>query len=154
MNGRLSKILGYGKEPFFRVGRVFHNLFWNADTSTIRLILAFSSLLMTVTLIIDQEAFERPMYLVMKQYLPATGWAVLFSLHFIGAMWRFFDPVSRIYSALAINIYGLGIWLTSTLFVNVALQGLSPGTSIELINCCFGAWAVYRTGLRKEIVTP
>lgn len=137
-----------------RVFLVTKELFWNADTTTIRLILALSSLLFTIGLMATGVDFNFVGYRVMKAMAPKEVWASLFFLHFLGLSWRFLDPIPRIGWALAINGFGLLIWVASTVAINSAFLRFVPGTSVELVLCCFAAWALFRTGLRKEILTP
>lgn len=125
-----------------------------ADTTTIRIILANASLLWVVASIIDPTAFHRPGFAVMAQLAPLWVWAAGFLLHFVGVYWRLFDPVSRPVWALAVNASGFFLWFTSTAAINVALGSFTPGSALEWTLCGASAWALYRTGLQPEIVTP
>lgn len=141
----------------FTVARFRHvtkALFWNADTTTVRLILALSSLLFCIGLIIPGADFTRPGFIVMADVAPQYVWAAGFFAHFLGLSWRFLDPVPRITWALIINALGLLLWLTSSLCINFAYHTFAPGTSAELVLCFFAGWSLLRTGLRQETLTP
>jgi hypothetical protein len=125
-----------------------------ADTTTIRIILANASALWVVAAIADPGAFDRPGFVVMAHLAPMWVWAIGFLLHFAGVYWRLFDPISRPIWALAVNAFGFFLWFTSTAAINLALGTFTPGSALEWTLCGASAWALYRTGLHREIVTP
>jgi hypothetical protein len=129
-------------------------VFSTSDTTTIRLLLANASLLWAAGLLIDQDTFERSGYQVIRAFGGEYAWATWFLLHFVGVYWRLFDPRSRPNWALAVNTFGLFLWLTSTLSINIALGGFTTSTALEWTLCVASAWALFRTGLKKEVVTP
>ncbi len=133
------------------VGRV---VFWNADTLTVRLIMANASIVWCISLLVDPHTFNRPVYALMRTYGDEHQWAAVFLLHGLGVYWRLFDVKSRPTWALLINSLGLGVWLLSTVALNLAVNNINASTSLEWILCLASAWALYRTGLKGEIVTP
>lgn len=137
---------------------VTKSVFSAADTSTIRLILAWASLLYGLVLLwslfIGHPTFQRPFFALMAWYGPEWAWAALFFIHWFGVHWRLFDVYSRPAWALAVNGLGFMLWFISTLSVNLAAQILTPSTVLEWTMCAASAWALYQTGLKKEAVTP
>lgn len=125
-----------------------------ADTTTIRIILANASLMWAIASLLDPLAFQRDAYAVLRQVADQSVWAAAFLLHFAGVYWRLFDPVARPIWALVINSYGFAVWFVSTAAVNLAVGGFAPGSALEWTMCMASAWALYRTGLNREIVTP
>ncbi|MGZ7154075.1 hypothetical protein ACXWOD_11330, partial [Streptococcus pyogenes] len=47
-------------------------------------------------------------------YITPFQWGLLFYGHFLLVMWRMFDPRSRVYLGLMVNVYGLVLWLSVT----------------------------------------
>lgn len=132
-------------------------VFTAADTSTIRLILAWASLLYALVLVISmfvgQPTFSRPFFSIMAWFGNEWMWSTAFFLHFVGVHWRIFDINSRPNWALTINGFGFIIWFVSTLSTNLAAQTLTPSTMLEWTMCAASAWALFRTGLKREVVT-
>lgn len=139
------------------IKHVTKTVFTAADTSTIRLILAWASLLYAAVLVysmlIGSPTFDRPFFALMAFYANEWVWAALFTLHWFGVHWRLFDVRSRPNWALAINMHGFFLWFISTLSVNIAARVITPSTVLEWTMCAASAWALYRTGLKKELVT-
>jgi hypothetical protein len=149
-----------------------------ADTVTIRLLLAWASFLYAVLLLfpsfftfiiqglrwalflpqvlpVDPIAvFDRPAYAVMA-LIPGQEWtwATLFLLHWAGVHWRIVDRRERERWALAVNGLGFVTWAYSTISINISLGTVGPSTALEWILVGFSGWALYRTGLHKEMVT-
>ncbi len=138
-----------------RVSRISKSLFWSADTVTIRLILGIASLIWGIPLIFFNTNIPKlPIFYTTGLHTNLVFLGCLFFLHGIGVLWRIYDPKPRIICALLVNILGLLLWLQATMFIVYSTRALTSGTSLELVMCCFAAWALYRTGLREEIVTP
>lgn len=134
-------------------------IFLGADTSTIRLILAWASLLWAATLVWSMltgaPAFQRPFYSLMAWWGNEWVWAAAFTLHFFGVHWRLFDLNPRPLWAWWINLLGLSLWFVSTLSTTLmAPIKFTPGTMLEWTMCAASAWALYRTGLKRELLTP
>lgn len=139
---------------------VARHVFFTADTLTIRLLLAAASffyalLLLWPIAIGGPHLFERPAYALMA-YVPGgeLTWGALFFAHFIGVHWRALDPVRRVNWGLAVNILGTVIWAYSTASINLGLRMLSPTTALEWTMVAASAWALYRTGMTREFVSP
>lgn len=128
-------------------------IFLGADTTTIRLLLAWSSLVSSVSLLADSDKFAGPAYTVVARFGNEYTWAAYFALHFIGVHWRLYDPVARPRAALAINTFGFAVWFISTASICWAVGAVGIATAMSLTLCVASAWALYRTGLQREIVT-
>lgn len=138
---------------FLYLAHTTRKIFLGADTTTIRLLLAWSSFVSGVSLLIDNDKFTTPTYTVVKTFGSETAWAVYFLAHFIGVHWRLYDPVSRPRCALVINTFGFAVWFISTMSICVAVGAVGIATAMSLTLCVASAWALYRTGLQREIVT-
>lgn len=137
--------------PWFRY--VTTRIIKHADALTIRLLLATASLFVAVCLAFNMHVMERHGYEVLR-VLPAEVWAALFLLHFGGVVWRTYDYVGRPKWAICINFFGFTVWAVWTLGLNVALGGVTPGTALEWTLVAASGWALYRTGLNDESVSP
>lgn len=133
---------------------MFNRVFFQADTTTIRLILANGSFVWAFSLLLDPHAFDRRVYTLMDSLAPQPVWMVLFALHFMGVYWRLLDVKARIWWALAVNGLGFALWFISTAAINVAVGTFSQTSSLELTMVAASGWALFRTGLRPEIVSP
>jgi hypothetical protein len=138
---------------FDHVRRVTHSVFQEADTSLIRCLLANASLVWSTFVWINPQVFNRPAYEIMRAVAPADVWGLAFFVHFLGVYWRTYDPIPRVVPGLIINGYGFIIWFFTTVSLNYYVGGLSPGTSAELVLCLSSAWALYKTGLKKELIS-
>ena len=129
-------------------------VFFGADMVTIRVILALASLVSGVALLVDDDKFQMPSYAVVGKFGNEKMWAVYFFLHFIGVHWRVFErSKSRPTWALIINTWGFAIWFISTVGVAWAVGSVGIPTSIALTMCVASAWALFRTGLGRDVVT-
>lgn len=125
----------------------------NADTVTIRILLAMASVGFAGCLLLGNAVFARAGYHLMQKIGPEWFWAVLFMLHFFGVVWRLYDPVERIGWALIINSFGFVLWAVMTLCLNISLGSITPGTALEWTLVFASGWALYRTGLHGEAVS-
>lgn len=137
-------------------------IFSLGDTAPVRLLLAWSSGFYAASLAINYAQgtalFDRPAYALMEvvRVGPFHGewlWAFLFSLHFIGVHWRILDPKERVWAGIMVNFYGFVIWFYSTLSINLSLGVLLPTSSTEWVLILASGWALYRTGLQREMVS-
>lgn len=128
-------------------------IFRNADTVTIRLLLAMASLGFAACLIFGNGVFERPGYHLMRKFGGEGVWAALFILHYVGVVWRLYDPVERVRWALVVNSFGFVIWAAMTLCLNLSIGSITPGTALEWTLVGASGWALYRTGLSGETVS-
>lgn len=136
-----------------RVCTISRKVFWEADTTTIRMSLALASMGWVYSLLARHDLLQTYPYQIMGAIAPASIWASLFTLYFIGVFWRIFDPVRRVRWALAINALGVLLWITVTLCLNLRTGRFVPGSSLEIVTCLFAGWAMIRTGNHKEVVT-
>lgn len=132
-------------------------IFFEADTSTIRLTLAWASGFYALSLayhaLAGTDLFTRSPYALMAKFGNEWVWVVIFGLHWMGVHWRVLDPKERVWAGLMVNCYGFLIWLYSTLCINIALGVFLPTSAMEWTLTLASAWALYRTGLRRESVT-
>lgn len=130
-------------------------VFFEADTSTVRLILAWASGFYAGCLFWHgfhaTGLFERPAYGLMARVGNEWTWAIIFLLHFFGAHWRILDPKERVWAGVAVNCYGFLLWLYSTLCLNIALGVMLPSSALEWTMIFASAWALYRTGFREKV---
>jgi hypothetical protein len=136
------------------IRRVTHSVFNDADSSTIRLLLANASLVWAAIVWFNPAVFERPSYDIMRAVAGHEVWSVAFLLHFLGVYWRTYDPVPRVVQGLIINGYGFMIWFFTTMSLNYYVGSPSPGTSAEFVLCLASAWALYKTGFNRELISP
>lgn len=136
------------------VRRVTYSVLNDADTTTIRLLLANASCVWAVFVLTNPEVFERPSYDIMRAVAGAQVWSVAFILHFIGVYWRAYDPSPRIALGLVVNGYGFLIWFFTTVSLNYYVGVPSPSTSAELVLCGASAWSLYKTGFNRELISP
>lgn len=139
--------------------RMIKLVFFTADTITVRLLLAWASIVYAMLLVYPvishgQSLFERPAYALMA-IVPGSEWtwAALFLAHGLGVHWRALDPVERVNWGLFVNSLGVFTWTYSTLSLNVALGAVLPGTALEWIMVFSSSWALWRTGLTRELVS-
>lgn len=137
---------------------ITRRIFFQSDTTTIRLLLATASLGWTLVLLGNQLAgtpiMAREPYALMRVLGEDLLWAVVFFVHFVGVVWRLYDPLPRPFAALVVNAYGFAVWSISTAAINITIGFVPPGSALEWTMCAASAWALYRTGLQPESVTP
>lgn len=142
------------REWIAHINMVNHTLLFKQDTVTIRMILAFASLLWGAAMLAWPQSFALPAYRVMAAFCANPKiWAFLFILHYFGVLWRIYDPTRRPTAALVVNSYGLAIWLFVTVCINLSIGFVSAGTATEWAMCAFAAWSLYRTGYSEETVS-
>lgn len=130
-------------------------VFFEADTATVRLILAWASGLYSACLFWHAFAttglFERPAYGIVAKVGNEWFWGVVFIIHFAGAHWRILDPKERVWAGLAVNCYGFFIWAYSTICLNLALGMILPSSALEWTMIFASGWALYRTGFKEKV---
>lgn len=132
----------------------FYLVFFGADTVTIRIILAWASLISAGALFFDGDKFQLPAYEVVSRFGSEQAWAFYFFVHFVGVHWRIFErSKSRPKWALAINTWGFSVWFVSTVGVVWSVGTLGIPTSIAATMCAASAWSLFRTGLGRDMVT-
>jgi len=131
-------------------------ILWHSHASTIRAMLGLSSLLWAIGVYTHpQSLFEYPYTIFTRLTLgPAPEmWVALFGVHFLGTLWRLFDPRQRVKWGLVVNSYGLALWLLVTIGLTVELRGLSPANATTWAITLFSGWALYKTGARDDRVS-
>lgn len=146
--------MGLGAPPLRAWWRRLNAIAAATDTTTIRIILANASIAWTIALLLDPGAFDRRAFGLMKQFGNEHLWASAFALHFFGVYWRLIDRRSRPVWAMFINGFGFLLWFISTAALNFAIGFFSPSLCLEVTMVAASGWALYRTGLQPEIVTP
>lgn len=128
-----------------------------SDTFTVRLLVAWASglfaLAMAIATLQGQQLFQKPAYALMAQAGNEWLWVAAFGAHWAGVHWRILDPRERVLASLVINYLGFVLWLYYTLCTNIALGYWAPSSSLEWTIIVFSGWALYRTGLKRELVT-
>lgn len=154
-------------------------VFWTAETLTVRLLLAWASVLYAGLLVWPEvfnalrgvlllalpalgaylpaehpSIFSRPAYALMAV---APGgvwfWFALFVAHWLGVHWRVFDPVERDRWSLAVNVLGLSIWFYSTVSLIVAIGLATPSVGLEIVVIWFSFWVMVRTGINSGMLS-
>lgn len=141
-------------------------IFFESDTTTIRLLLAtasaFYAFLLILNLAVGSPTLERQAYelfAVLPALFGMSGgqadvfWAVVFFLHFLGVIWRLYDLRQCDVCAFVVNAYGFLIWFTSTVMLNLGVRFLGPGTALEWTLTAASLWALWRTARVPEIAT-
>lgn len=124
------------------------------DTTTIRFLLATASLWAGIAFIVQPQILEQPNYAVMAYFGGPYRWAALFFLHFFGTMWRLVDFKSRVTWAIIFNSIGVSLWWCMTLSIIAGVQNLTPAMGVLITLCFASLWALYRTGVKREITSP
>ena len=70
-----------------------------------------------------------------------------------GAVAGFTPAMGDAKARLAVNFFGFVLWLYSTLCMNLALGYFPPSSALEWTIIAFAGWALYRTGLKSELVS-
>lgn len=135
-------------------------VFYTADTTTVRLLLAWASAGYAILLVYPffsdtmQHYFARPAFSLMA-WVPGGEWTwfALLMLHFVGVHWRIIEQKERLAMGIAVNALGFGLWLFSTLALNLGLGRATPTSALEWVIIIFAGWALLRTGLGDEVTT-
>lgn len=130
-------------------------IFFTADTTTVRLMLAVASSFyggfLCYHLALGTGLFERPAYALMSKAGPEWAWALAFLLHAGLSAWRIVEPRELVKLGFVINSFGLVLWLSSTVCMNIALGALLPTTAAEWTMILASGWALYRTGWNEGV---
>lgn len=133
-------------------------IIWKSDATTIRLILATASLMWAVGAWVRPQSFDAIPYNSLEWVafglFGPKEWGAAFFLHFVGVVWRTFDPVHRVFWGLVVNTYGLVLWASVTLLLTWGLGRLSVTTATDWALCLFAAWALFKTGAPDDLVSP
>ena len=129
-------------------------VFLNADTVIIRILIAWASFFSAWSLILDDDKFKAPAYQVIAMFGTEHMWVGYFLAHWLGVHWRIFERSrSRPKWALAINILGFCLWFISAVGVSWSVGNVGINTSMSLTLCVASAWSLFRTGLRRDVVS-
>lgn len=129
-------------------------VFWRADTTVIRGLMAVGSVLFALGLLLPLHAFERPAFKAMAFVANDWVWASALIAHAVGVFWRIYDPISRPGVGFAVNAFGIGVWMFSTGLIYYALGEYSASTGPELALIAAALIALIRTGLNDEVAAP
>lgn len=129
-------------------------VFWRADTTAIRALMAAASLAFAAGLWLPLHAFSRSTFAGMAYVASADTWAGLLTLHAVGVLWRIYDPTSRAGVGFAINAFGIGLWTFSTGLIWYAVGEYSPAIGLEVTVLAAAFIALIRTGLNDEVSAP
>lgn len=128
-------------------------VFLESDTTPLRLMLALGSLGWTIGLWLPLHTFDRPVFAWMRFAAGEWIWGAAFLLHFIGVTCRMLDTKERIHWAVAINAWGLFVWLMSTLAQTASVGEYSPAMALEWVACAAAFVSLLRTGMNEEITS-
>lgn len=137
-------------------------IFYESDTTTVRLLLASASLLYAIFLLInmalDQPTMSRPAYELMSIFGGKSRadyiWAATFFAHFAGVIWRLYDLRQCDVCSFIVNAYGFLIWFGSTLMLSLGGGFFDPGKVLEWTLSAASLWALWRTARVPEIASP
>lgn len=129
-------------------------VFWRADTTAIRALMAVGSTFCAIGLLLPLHTFERPSFRAMAYVASEETWGGLLLLHALGVFWRIYDTRSRPGMAFAVNAVGIGTWMFSTCLIYYAVGEYSPATGMELAVILAALVALLRTGLNDEVSPP
>lgn len=153
MNTMVSNTRIWFDTRMLSVRSTFNLVFLNADTVTIRLLLAWASFFSACSLILDDDKFLAPAYSVVARFGTEEMWACYFLLHWAGVHWRIFERSrSRPKWALAVNLLGFCVWFVSAVGVSWSVGNVGINTSLALTMCVASAWALYSTGTKRDVV--
>jgi peptidoglycan/LPS O-acetylase OafA/YrhL len=117
-----------------------------------RLILAWAS--MFTAIIITISALCGTDYKTIDFLVPQPVWGFAFFLHWFCVTWRINDLKKRVGWALAINSFGLFLWILATIASALDPEGYPHGLSACIALCIFSAWSLYRTDRTEEPISP
>ncbi len=136
------------------MGRVAHiravmrRLFWHTNTDIVHLILASGSLGWAVSLLILSPVAWPPIYRFMF-IIPPPIWAALFAVHVVLVNWCLFSTRYSKRCCVFVHSYGVALWLSMTMALNLSANRFSPATSLEWVMCGFALWALFRAKAEK-----
>lgn len=140
--------------------RMARLVFYTADTTTVRMMLALASAGYAALLVVPffipgmQHYFARPSFALMA-WIPGGEWTwfVLLMAHFVGVFWRIIEQKERMLVGMCVNALGFGLWLFSTIAITLGVGRASPTAALEWVIIIFAGWAFFRTGLGDELTT-
>lgn len=154
MNTMVTNARSWLCTVYMSVRDTWRLVFVQADTVTIRILLAWGSFFAAMSLLLDPTKFKEPAYAVIANFGDERLWAVYFLIHWLGVHWRVFERSrSRPMAALVINTWGFSLWFVSSIGVSWSSGNVGINTSLALTMCVASAWSLYRTGLRRDVVT-
>lgn len=142
---------------FLYIRMIWVRIVFKSDATTIRLLLAMSSLLWAIGAFTHPATFISSAYAVLDKLafgvITPPLWGALFLIHFVGVIWRL-GPHRSNFWGLVVNGYGLALWLSVTLALSYTLGGLTVGISPDWALCLFAGWAFIRSGKESDAISP
>jgi hypothetical protein len=155
--GRREEDKVLSPETLLRIGHVrsrTQEVFINGDATTIRVLLAWGSFFWALVLWWPTVTFNRQAYTWMAYVAPEWVWGLAFILHWLGVIWRVYDPKPRVHWALGINAFGAFLWTFMEGCLFMSLGELSPSRALDWC-VIVAAWvALARTGLNEGKGSP
>lgn len=127
--------------------RVLTIAFIEGDTTTVRAIMCLSSFWKGIGFLLP-GTMQRS-YFADMTFFPGWVWALIFTAHTIGVLWRFRAGPNDV-AGFVVNGYGVLIWFATTALGMMAIESFSPENGMELTVMCFAVVALYRTGDRND----
>lgn len=135
-----------------RLKETHNTIIYRMQPTVVRLMLALASLISAF--IIVTSTLVSNDYKTIDFIMPQQAWAATFFLHWIGTTWRIIDRQKRVGWALAINSFGLFLWIVATIATAIDSSGYPHGMAACISLCVFAAWGLFRTGIAEEPITP
>lgn len=148
--------------------RLTRDILYYADTSMVRWLVAFASILWGFELWIEPTTMLRPIYRLMvpiaeipiewlhlgRVLTPTEAWGWAFILYGVAAYWRLYEGRPRHYWGLVINLLGFGLWFASTLAMTLSLRIFAPSMAVEWVVSAQLLLVAIRTALNDEATSP
>lgn len=117
----------------------------------VRLILAMTSLITALSLIVGPEAITSSTYYTkMFSAMPRWLWAALFAGNGIALWWRIISDRPRTGMSRVINSWTFGLYFANVWTSSASIGYFSPGNSAELMLCLMALWTAIRTDFTKS----
>lgn len=130
-------------------------LIWEVDTVTIRLVMAFTSIIFSGFLMLSRQSLDPKAYDLMEWVGPRWFWAIIFIVYGVLTVWLVWDDVKRgIHRAQWnrwTNLYGFIIWAFCLLSVCISTGYLPPLMSLYFVTIPLLGWAIVRTAPPRRV---
>lgn len=127
---------------------VTRRLFWESDTTAVHLILASASCGWCWSMFFQDPPTHSQVFRLMFLIHPYI-WGVAFALHIVLVNLCLYSEKYNKRCSIFVHSYGVALWLTMTLALNLAVKRFTPSTSLEWTICAFALWALFRARADK-----
>lgn len=127
---------------------------WRSETTVVRFIMAWSSLLFAIGCWWLPDWFKAGPYGVLLDWYIDSPivWGGLFFLSSALLFWRLADPVRRIRVGKLANGYWVFLWFLAIGVPTWEAAGLRASFAVEYVIWVFGLWALYKTGASEAVL--